>query len=56
VRPEDSWENRVRSAVIARDRPALRALFDEATDLFGDDASTRWAKAVSALDAGAQTG
>lgn len=50
------WRRRVQDAAIAKDGAALRALFSEATALFGDRASAEWADALSAFDASAQTG
>lgn len=51
-----AWSDEVRDAAIAGDRDALRRLFEDARELFGDDAGARWAEAVSGLDASAQTG
>ena len=53
---EEDWAARVRSAVIADDAEALRALFASAQEIFGAEASVRWAEALSGLDASAQTG
>jgi hypothetical protein len=53
---ELEWSERVSAAVIAGDEIALRTLFRDAQELFGDQASHRWAEAMSGLDAGAQTG
>ncbi len=53
---ESDWADQVQQAVIAGDPDALRVLYQEALALFGDDASVRWADAVSGLDATAQTG
>lgn len=53
---EREWSDEVTAAAIAGDRDALRRLFRQAEQLFGDQASHRWAEAMSALDASAQTG
>ncbi len=52
----EAWHDEVREAAIAGDRDALRRLFEVARVIFGDDAGARWAEAMSALDASAQTG
>ena len=50
------WAEQVHHAAISGDVDALRALFAEATRLFGSDASARWAEELSAYDATAVTG
>jgi hypothetical protein len=52
----DRWREQVRAAAIAGDADALRLLFAHAQELFGAQASARWAEALSGLDASAQTG
>jgi hypothetical protein len=52
----EAWNDEVRTAAIAGDGDALRRLFDAAKELYGEDAGAKWAEAVSALDASAQTG
>jgi hypothetical protein len=52
----EAWSDEVREAAIAEDADALRRLFDAAKELYGEDAGAKWAEAVSALDASAQTG
>lgn len=52
----DRWHEQVRAAAIAGDGDALRHLFAEAQELYGAQASARWAEALSGLDASAQTG
>lgn len=52
-----TWQERVRSALLAADGPALRALFDEALRAEGREAASRsWLSAISAFDADAVTG
>lgn len=53
---EQQWQAQVEEAVLREDAAALRALFTEAERLFGPEASTRWAQALSAFDAHAVTG
>ena len=53
---EQAWSDEVSAAAIAGDRDALGRLFREAQELFGDQASHKWAEAMSGLDASAQTG
>ncbi|MCF8526787.1 MAG: hypothetical protein WAO50_09445 [Candidatus Nanopelagicales bacterium] len=53
---EQSWRDRVAQAALARDADALRALYAEATELFGSEAGAHWAQALSAYDASAVTG
>lgn len=53
---EQEWADRVHAAALADDGVALRSLFDQARELFGDRASHLWSTALSGLDAGAQTG
>lgn len=50
------WRERVERAALAGDGDELRRLFAEAQTLFGDDAGTRWAEAISAVDSSAVTG
>jgi len=50
------WRERVERAAMAGDGDELRRLFTEAQELFGDDAGTRWAEALSAVDSSAVTG
>jgi hypothetical protein len=50
------WRERVENAALAGDADELRLLFAEAQKLFGDDAGTRWAEALSAVDSSAVTG
>jgi hypothetical protein len=56
TRTLESWRDEVREATIAGDREALRRLFEVAGQMFGEDAGSQWAAAMSALDASAQTG
>ena len=57
MRPSlETWRDEVRDAAIAGDQDALTRLYAAAQELYGDDAGARWAEAVSALDASAQTG
>ena len=52
-----SWQEQVRSALLAQDGPALQALFDEALRAEGRGAASRsWLSAISAFDADAVTG
>jgi hypothetical protein len=53
---EQAWSEAVSAAAIAGDAEALGRLFREAQSLFGDQASHKWAEAMSGLDASAQTG
>jgi hypothetical protein len=53
---DGDWQERVERAVLASDADALRALFAEAQEVFGDDAGTRWAQVLSAFDSSAVTG
>jgi hypothetical protein len=53
---EQQWRDEVSAAAIAGDQDALRRLFTQAQELFGDQASHRWSEAMSGLDASAQTG
>ena len=53
---EQIWRDRVAQAALARDADALRALYAEAAELFGSEAGTHWAQALSAYDASAVTG
>ena len=50
------WRDRVEHAVLVGDADALRRLFAEAQELFGEDAGTRWAEVLSAFDSSAVTG
>lgn len=54
--PEQVWSDEVSAAAIAGDRDALGRLFRQAQELFGEQASHKWAEAMSGLDASAQTG
>jgi hypothetical protein len=56
TRSSAQWHEAVATAAVAGDQVALRRLYLEAEELFGADASTTWAEAMSALDASAQTG
>lgn len=53
---EQQWSDEVSAAAIAGDGDALIRLFAQAREVFGDQAPTKWAEAMSGLDAGAQTG
>lgn len=53
---EDSWAQQVQAAAVAGDSAALTRLFAQAHELFGEQAGTRWAKALSGLDGTAVTG
>jgi hypothetical protein len=53
---EREWSDEVAAAAIAGDRDALRRLFRQAQELFGDQATHKWSEAMSGLDANAQTG
>jgi hypothetical protein len=53
---EQAWSEAVSAAAIAGDGEALGRLFREAQALFGEQASHKWAEAMSGLDASAQTG
>jgi hypothetical protein len=53
---EQQWRDEVRAAALAGDRDALGRLFAQAHELFGEGAEHKWSEAMSALDAGAQTG
>lgn len=52
----DTWRDRVREAAQSGQEGELRRLFSEAMVLFGTDASTEWARTLSALDGTAVTG
>ncbi len=52
----DVWRERVERAALAGDANELKTLFAEAQKLFGNDAGTRWAEALSAVDSSAVTG
>jgi hypothetical protein len=56
VLTEREWSDEVSAAAIAGDRAALTRLFQQAQELFGDQASHKWSEAMSGLDANAQTG
>lgn len=51
-----TWQSRVEQALLAGDGDALRALYAEGIDLFGEDLGTTWAEALSAYDSSAVTG
>jgi len=52
----DDWRERVHAAAQGGDEASLRLLFDEARQIFGDQAGTEWARTLSALDGTAVTG
>lgn len=50
------WRDRVADAAETSDREALRMLYAQAQELFGDRAAHEWAEVLSPFDASAQTG
>jgi len=50
------WHARVALAAESANQAALRVLYGEAVELFGDGAAHEWSEALSAFDASAQTG
>lgn len=53
---EHAWQEQVEAAILRQDAAALRALYAEAQQMFGEAAGQRWAQALSAFDALAVTG
>jgi hypothetical protein len=53
---ERAWREQVQSASLRGDGEELLRLFALAHELFGDDASEKWAEALSAFDSSAVTG
>lgn len=51
-----TWRSRVEQALLSGDGPALRDLYAEGVELFGAEAGTTWAEALSAFDSSAVTG
>ena len=51
-----TWRSRVELALLAGDGAALRSLYAEGGEIFGEDLGTRWAEALSAFDSSAVTG
>lgn len=51
-----TWRSRVEEALLAGDGPALGELYAEGVELFGTEAGTTWAEALSAFDSSAVTG
>lgn len=51
-----TWQSRVEQALLAGDGAALRTLYAEGTELFGEDLGTTWAGVLSAYDSSAVTG
>lgn len=51
-----TWQGRVEQALLEGDGPALRMLYAEGIELFGEDLGTRWAEVLSAYDSSAITG
>lgn len=51
-----TWQDRVEQALLAGDGAALRSLYAEGGELFGEDLGTRWAEVLSAYDSSAVTG
>lgn len=56
VMTESQWTEQVQAAAVAGDSPALTALFAQGHSLFGEQAGTMWARALSGLDGTAVTG
>lgn len=53
---ERAWTEQVQAAAVAGDSPTLTLLFAQAHELFGEQAGTKWAIALSGLDGTAVTG
>jgi hypothetical protein len=51
-----TWQGRVEQALLAGDGDALKTLYAEGIELFGEDLGTRWAEVLSAYDSSAVTG
>lgn len=56
VSRESTWTEQVQAAAVEGDSSALTLLFAEGHELFGEQAGTQWARALSGLDGTAVTG
>ncbi|MDO8731282.1 MAG: hypothetical protein Q7L55_01715 [Actinomycetota bacterium] len=53
---EEAWAAQVQTAAVVGDSSALTKLFAQGHEIFGEQAGTKWATALSGLDGTAVTG